>query len=98
MQKYYIPEFNLRDLRNNDKLLDNLKEKFNISKNKNSIIISTNGYYKYQKDKLIKYKIIEKESNIKKIIEKYTFIGINFYEKKRIYFLLKKRRNTYFQI
>lgn len=82
MQKYYIPEFNLRDLRNNDKLLDNLKEKFNISKNKNSIIISTNGYYKYQKDKLIKYKIIEKESNIKKILEKYTLIGINFYEKK----------------
>ena len=82
MQKYYIPEFNLRDLRNNDKLLDNLKEKFNISKNKNSIIISTDGYYKYEKDKLFKYKIIEKETTVKKFTEKYTIIGINSFHKK----------------
>ena len=82
MQKYYIPEINLRDLRNNSNLLEKLKDKFNISSNKNSIIISTDGYYKYENDKLFKYKIIEKETIIKKILDKYTLIGINSFHKK----------------
>ena len=55
MQKYYIPEINLRDLRNKDDLIQKMKDKFNSTINKNSIIISTDGYYKYEKDKLIKF-------------------------------------------
>tara|TARA_B100001093_G_scaffold520378_1_gene615259 strand:+ start:8141 stop:8596 length:456 start_codon:yes stop_codon:yes gene_type:complete len=82
MQKYYIPEINLRDLRNNSNLLEKMKDKFNTSLNKNSIIISTDGYYKYEKDKLFKYKIIEKETIIKKFLDKYTLIGINTFHKK----------------
>ena len=82
MQKYYIPEINLRDLRNNSNLIEKMKDNFNISSNKNSIIISTDGYYKYEKDKLFKYKIFEKETTIKKFLDKYTLIGINSFHKK----------------
>ena len=82
MQKYYIPEINLRDLRNNNGLIQKLKDKFNSTTNKNSIIISTDGYYKYEKDKLFKYKIIEKETTVKKFNKKYTIIGINSFHKK----------------
>ena len=83
MYKYYIPEINLRDIRNNINLLSNLENKYNKNIHKNSIIISTNGYYKYEKDKLIKYKIIEKNSNIKQNFYKnYNLIGLDLIEKK----------------
>ena len=83
MHKYYIPEINLRDIRNNTHLMEKLEKKFNKNSNKNSIIIASNGYYKYDKDKLIKFKIIEKESNIiTNFIDTYSLIGINQYEKK----------------
>mgnify|MGYP006098393135 CR=1 FL=1 len=83
MQKYYIPEINLRDIRNNTNLLINLEKKFNKTSNKSSIIISRNGYYKYDKDRLLKYKLIENESNIvTNFLKKYSLIGINQYEKK----------------
>ena len=83
MQKYYIPEINLRDIRNNNNLFKNLEKKFNKTSNKNSIIISRNGYYKYDKEKLLKYKLIEKESKIvTNFLKKYSLIGINQYEKK----------------
>ena len=73
MHKYYIPEINLRDIRNNNNLMEKLENKFNKISNKNSIIIASNGYYKYDKDKLIKYKIIEKESNvITNFLDKYN--------------------------
>lgn len=83
MHKYYIPEINLRDIRNNTDLMEKLENKFNKISHKNSIIIASNGYYKYDKDKLIKYKIIEKESNvITNFLDKYSLIGMNYYEKK----------------
>ena len=83
MHKYYIPEINLRDIRNNTHLMEKLEKEFNKNSNKNSIIIASNGYYKYDKDKLIKYKIIEKESNvITNFLDKYNLIGMNYYEKK----------------
>ena len=83
MHKYYIPEINLRDIRNNTNLMEKLEKKFNKNSNKNSIIIASNGYYKYDKDKLIKFKIIEKESNvITNFLDKYSLIGMNYYEKK----------------
>ena len=85
MQKYYIPEINLRDIRNNTNLFKNLEKKFNKTSNKNSIIISRNGYYKYDKEKLLKYKLIEKESKIvTNFLKKYSLIGINQYEKQII--------------
>lgn len=83
MQKYYIPEINLRDIRNNTNLLKNLENNFNKTSDKNSIILSKNGYYKYDKDKLLKYKLIEKDSKIvTNFLKKYSLIGINQYEKK----------------
>jgi len=83
MQKYYIPEINLRDIRNNTNILEKLGEKFNKTSNKNSIIISRDGYYKYDKEKLLKYKLIEKDSKIvTNFLKKYSLIGINQYEKK----------------
>ena len=83
MHKYYIPEIHLRDIRNDTHLMEKLEKNFNKTSNKNSIIIASNGYYKYDKDKLIKFKIIEKESNIiTNFIDTYSLIGINQYEKK----------------
>ena len=83
MHRYYIPEIHLRDIRNNTHLMEKLEKNFNKTSNKNSIIIASNGYYKYDKDKLIKFKIIEKESNvITNFIDTYSLIGINQYEKK----------------
>ena len=83
MQKYYIPEINLRDIRNNTNILEKLEKKFNKTSDKNSIIISRDGYYKYDKEKLLKYKLIEKDSKIvTNFLKKYSLIGINQYEKK----------------
>ena len=86
MNRYYIPEINLRDIRNkllSQNILNNLEKKFNKQEFEDNIILSTNGYYTYDKDKLMKYKIIEKESFvIKNFLEKYSLIGSNVYHKK----------------
>ena len=86
MNRYYIPEINLRDIRNkllSQNILNNLEKKFNKQEFEDNIILSTNGYYTYDKDKLMKYKMIEKESFvIKNFLEKYSLIGINIYHKK----------------
>lgn len=82
MDKYYIPELNLRDIRNDIGLLDRFEQKFNKTTNKTSIILSTNGYYKYNKDKLTKFKLIENESNIiENFLTGYTLIELNYFEK-----------------
>jgi len=83
MNKYYIPEINLRDIRNKTDIIKKLENKFNKQITEDAIILSSNGYYKYDKDKLIKYKIIEKDSKIiKPFLKKYSLIGINCYHKK----------------
>ena len=86
MNRYYIPEINLRDIRNkllSQNILNNLETKFNKQEIEDNIILSTNGYYTYDKDKLMKYKIIEKESFvIKNFLKQYSLIGINVYHKK----------------
>jgi len=86
MNRYYIPEINLRDIRNkllSQNILNNLEKKFNKQEFEDNIILSTNGYYTYDKDKLMKYKIIEKESFvIKNFLKQYSLIGINVYHKK----------------
>ena len=83
MNKFYIPEISMRDIRNTTDILSKFENKYNKSINKYSIILSNNGYYKYDKDKLIKYKFVEKESKItEKFFKNYTLIEINCYEKK----------------
>ena len=83
MNKFYIPEISMRDIRNTTDILSKFENKYNKSINKYSIILSNNGYYKYDKDKLIKYKFVEKDSKItENFYKKYTLIEINCYEKK----------------
>lgn len=83
MNCYYIPEIDLRIIRNNPQLVDKLRQKFQHKSTKESIIISTNGYYKIDKESLHKYKIIHKGSLIKENFYKnYTLIGSNIYHKK----------------
>jgi len=83
MNKFYIPEINLSDIRNKPHIINNLEKTFNKQEFEDNIILASNGYYKYDKDKLIKYKIIEKESFIiEKFLKKYNLIGINCYHKK----------------
>ena len=45
-------------------ILTRFEKNYNKSISRYNIIISNNGFYKYDKDKLIKYKVIEKESKI----------------------------------
>ena len=83
MNKFYIPEINLSDIRNKPHIINNLEKTFNKQEFEDNIILASNGYYKYDKDKLIKYKIIEKESFIiENFLKKYNLIGINCYHKK----------------
>lgn len=83
MNKYYIPEIDLKRIRNHPEILDQLHKVYNTSKENKQIIISTDGYYHIQEDKLTKHKIINKESSIKEnFINKMTLIGMNFYYKK----------------
>jgi hypothetical protein len=83
MNKFYIPEISIRDIRNTTDILSKFENKYNKSINKYSIILSNNGYYKYDKDKLIKYKFVEKDSKItENFYKNYTLIEINCYEKK----------------
>ena len=83
MNKFYIPEISIRDIRNTTDILSKFENQYNKSINKYSIILANNGYYKYDKDKLIKYKFVEKDSKItENFYKNYTLIEINCYEKK----------------
>ena len=84
MNKFYIPEINLRDIRNNMiDILTRFEKNYNKSISMYNIIISNNGFYKYDKDKLIKYKVIEKESKITEcFLKNFTLIELNYFEKK----------------
>jgi hypothetical protein len=83
MPKYYIPQISLRDIRNKSNILDIFTSNFNKQKSIQEIILSSNGYYLYENDKIIKYKIKENNHNIiENYIENYTLIGIDSYNKK----------------
>ncbi len=83
MNKYYIPEICLRDIRNKSNIINNLEDKFNKQEFEDNMILASNGYYKYDKEKLIKYKIIENETFIvDKFLKKYSLIGVDCYHKK----------------
>ena len=82
MIKYYIPEINLRDIRNKTNIIEHFENNFNKKIIEEKIIISIDGYYKIENDILIKYKLIEKEYNyITNFIKNYTLIGMDYYEK-----------------
>ena len=83
MNCYYIPEIDLRIIRNNPEIVNKLHNTFQHESKKESIIISTDGYYKTDKDSLFKYKIIHKNSSIKENFYKhFTLIGCDVYHKK----------------
>ena len=97
MNKYYIPEISLRDIRNKNNIFDKLDKLYNKNTYTNNMLLSVNGLYKYDKNKLFKYKIIEKDTYIRSnFLNKYTLLGINTYHKNLMDFsLLHLKQNIY---
>ena len=86
MNKYFIPEIDLKRIRNNPEILNKLINKYTVETINEQLILTTDGFYKIQKDTLIKYKIIHKESNIQEnFINNLTLIGMNIFHKKIYY-------------
>ena len=84
MNKYFIPEINLKPIKNNNNnILKKLENKYHMTIENHEIIVTNDGFYKLDNDKLIKYKIINKNSFIKEnFIKNMTLIGMNYYHKK----------------
>ena len=83
MMKYYIPEINLRDVRNKNNIIQKFENIYNKEIVVEKLILSIDGFYKIENKNLIKYKLIEKNYNyLTNFIENYSLIGIDFYEKK----------------
>ena len=82
MMKYYIPEINLRDVRNKNNIIEKFKNIYNKEIIIEKWILSIDGFYKIENDNLIKYKLVEKNYNyVTNFIENYSLIGMNYYEK-----------------
>ena len=82
MMKYYIPEINLRDVRNKNNIIEKFENIYNKEIIIEKLILSIDGFYKIENDKLIKYKLVEKNYNyVTNFIENYSLIGMNYYEK-----------------
>ena len=83
MMKYYIPEINLRDVRNKNNIIEKFENIYNKEIIIEKLILSIDGFYKIENDNLIKYKLVEKNYNyVTNFIKNYSLIGINYYEKK----------------
>ena len=83
MMKYYIPEINLRDVRNKNNIIEKFENICNKEIIVEKLILSTDGFYKIENDSLIKYKLVEKNYNYQSnFIDNYSLIGMNYYEKK----------------
>lgn len=83
MMKYYIPEINLRDIRNKNNIIQKFENIYNKEIINEKLILSIDGFYKFENDNLIKYKLVEKNYNyVTNFIENYSLIGMNYYEKK----------------
>lgn len=83
MMKYYIPEINLRDIRNKNNIIQKFENIYNKEIIIERLILSIDGFYKIENDNLIKYKLVEKNYNyVTNFIENYSLIGMNYYEKK----------------
>ncbi len=82
MMKYYIPEINLRDVRNKNNIIEKFENIYNKEIIIEKLILSIDGFYKFENDNLIKYKLVEKNYNyVTNFIENYSLIGMNYYEK-----------------
>ena len=83
MNKFYIPEIYLSEIRNIPNLIDNLNEKYFTKKNTEQQILTPNGLYKIIDDDIIQFKIVSKKSNIiENFYKNFTLIEENVYEKK----------------
>ena len=83
MNKYFIPEIDLKVIKNHPEIFDKLKKDYNMVIEDEQIIITIDGFYKIQDNKLIKYKIINRDSSItENFIKNMTLIGTNYYHKK----------------
>jgi hypothetical protein len=81
--KYYIPEINLRDVRNKNNIIGKFENIYNKEIIIEKLILSIDGCYKIENENLIKYKLVEKNHNyVTNFIKNYSLIGINYYEKK----------------
>ena len=99
MMKYYIPEINLRDIRNKNNVIKKFEDVYNKEIIIEKIIISIDGFYKIEKEEAIKYKFIEKEYNYQSnFLNNYSLIGIDCYEKKNrrsFFYTERKSINKY---
>ena len=84
MNRYFIPEINLKTVKNNfNNILEKCESKYHKTTDQHELILTINGFYKLENNKLIKYKIINKKSFIKEnFINNMTLIGMNYYHKK----------------
>jgi len=83
MNKYYIPELNFNEIKKKNNLCNDLKNKYHMTSSNINILLTINGFYKFENNKLIKYKIINKNTTIKEnFIDNFTLIGSNYYHKK----------------
>lgn len=83
MMKYYIPEINLRDVRNKNNIIGKFENIYNKEIIIEKLILSIDGCYKIENENLIKYKLVEKNHNyVTNFIKNYSLIGVNYYEKK----------------
>ena len=78
MMKYYIPEINLRDIRNKNNIIQKFENIYNKEIISEKLILSIDGFYKIENDDLIKYKLVEKNYKyVTNFIENYSLIGID---------------------
>ena len=83
MNKFYIPEIYLSEVRNIPNLIDNLNEKYFSKKTTQKQILTTNRLYKIIDDDIIQFKLVSKNSNIiQNFYKNLTLIEENIYEKK----------------
>ena len=83
MNKYYIPEIDIRILRNQPNILAKLEKKYNKNTDLEKRLLTSNGLYKLEKNKLIKYKIYTTTNNIQtNYIKKFTLLTSNITYKK----------------
>lgn len=83
MIKYYIPEINLRDIRNKNNIIEKFENKFNKKEIEEKRYISNDGFYKLENDNLIKYKLIEKSYiYYENFLPNFSLIGLDIYNKK----------------
>ena len=83
MNKFYIPEIYLSEIRNIPNIIDNLNDKYFSKKITEQQILTPTGLYKIIDDDIIQFKLVSKKSNIiENFYKNFTLIEENVYEKK----------------